>query len=66
MTGDRRVNEQPGLTVYHTIWLREHNRVAMLLKKVNSHWNGEKVFQETRKIVTAEMQVSIHNINYFP
>ena len=57
MIGDRRVNEQPGLTVYHTMWMREHNRLARILKTINPHWDGETVFQETRKIVIAEMQV---------
>lgn len=54
--GDIRVNEQIGLAAMHTIWLREHNRVAGELKRLNAHWDGETVYQEARKIVGAQMQ----------
>lgn len=54
--GDIRVNEQIGLAAMHTIWLREHNRIADELKRLNGHWDGETVYQEARKIVGAQMQ----------
>ena len=57
ITGDSRSNEQPGLTVYHTVWVREHNRVARELRYLNSHWDDERVYQESRRIVIAEIQV---------
>ena len=57
LQGDSRANEQPGLTVYHTVWVREHNRVAKELKYLNPHWNDERLYQEARKILIAEMQV---------
>jgi peroxidase len=37
--GDGRVNEQPGLTAMHTIWMRQHNIVADKLSAINPHWN---------------------------
>ena len=54
--GDFRVNEMPALTVQHTVWMREHNRIATQLKRINPTWRGERIFQETRRIVNAEWQ----------
>ncbi|XP_078041721.1 peroxidasin [Augochlora pura] len=56
VAGDIRANEQVGLLAMHTIWLREHNRIARKLREMNPHWNGEKLYQEARKVVGAEMQ----------
>ncbi|KAL7988026.1 hypothetical protein Chor_006945 [Crotalus horridus] len=54
--GDHRANEQLGLTSMHTLWFREHNRIATELLKLNPHWDGDTIYHETRKIVGAEMQ----------
>lgn len=54
--GDRRVNEHASLTVMHTIWVREHNRIATELASLNPQWDDEHIYQETRKIVIAQIQ----------
>ncbi|KYO32917.1 peroxidasin-like protein isoform B [Alligator mississippiensis] len=56
LAGDQRANEQLGLTSMHTLWFREHNRIATELLKLNPHWDGDTIYHETRKIVGAEMQ----------
>ena len=49
-SGDTRADENIALYSMHTLWLREHNRIAKQLKKQHRDWNGEKVYQETRRV----------------
>uniref|UniRef100_A0A8B9I269 Peroxidasin n=1 Tax=Astyanax mexicanus TaxID=7994 RepID=A0A8B9I269_ASTMX len=56
LAGDHRANEQLGLTAMHTVWFREHNRIAAELLRLNPHWDGDTIYHEARKIVGAQMQ----------
>ncbi|XP_050506558.1 peroxidase-like [Diabrotica virgifera virgifera] len=51
--GDKRMNQNPDITIQHILWVRAHNNIATKLKKLNPCWDNEKVFQEARKIVIA-------------
>ena len=65
LAGDMRTNEQVGLTSMHTLFYREHNRVVDVLTDLNPHWNGERLYQEARKIVIAEWQHMVFS-EYLP
>ncbi|KAF7690037.1 prostaglandin G/H synthase 2 [Silurus meridionalis] len=44
----------PGLMMYATIWLREHNRVCDVLKQEHPYWDDERLFQTARLILIGE------------
>lgn len=51
------MDENVALTTLHTLFLREHNRLARELKRLNPQWDSETLYQETRKIMGAYTQV---------
>ncbi|XP_075148301.1 peroxidase-like [Haematobia irritans] len=54
--GDMRNQFMPSGVVLHTLLVREHNRLANILAKMNPHYSDEKLFQEARKINIAQYQ----------
>ena len=71
LSGDVRANEQVGLLAVHTLFMREHNRIAddiktrldngetALTEKLDDSGlsEGDFIFESARKVVGAQMQV---------
>ena len=47
--GDVRARENPGLSALHTIFVREHNRIASALSAAATQWSDEELYQITRR-----------------
>lgn len=58
LCGDVRSNENSALTSMHTLFIREHNRLAKELARQHPKWCGddERLYQEARRIVIGLMQ----------
>jgi peroxidase len=57
VAGDVRVNEQVGLTAMHTLFMREHNRLARAIKASYPSATDEQIYQLARKLVGATIQI---------
>ena len=56
LAGDIRANEQLGLAVMHTLFVREHNRLAAELEADFPNNTADEVFEATRRLVVATIQ----------
>jgi peroxidase len=63
--GDIRANEQIGLTTVHTLFVREHNRLADGINTLYPALTDDQVYQLARRLVGAEMQ-KITYTEYLP
>ena len=61
VAGESRPSENLGLAGMHTLFMREHNRIATQLALVNPNWNDERLYQESRKLVIGIYQHIIYD-----
>ena len=61
VAGDVRANEQVGLTAMHTLFVREHNRLAGIIAGQDPDLSGDEIYELARKIVGAQNQAVTFN-----
>ena len=61
LAGDVRANLGGGLCSLHTLFVREHNRLASELNTAHPDQDDEKIYQRARKLVGADIQAITYN-----
>lgn len=61
LAGDIRANEQLALATMHTLWVREHNRIAEALADDFPNNTADEIFELTRRLVVAKIQMITYN-----
>lgn len=61
LAGDVRTNEQVGLAVMHTLFVREHNRWAKRIRQFRPFYSGDDIYHAARRMVIAEIQIITYN-----
>ena len=61
LAGDVRANENVYLTAMHTLWVREHNRLADEIAEAEPSLDDEQIYQQARRLVVAQVQAITYN-----
>ncbi|MBX2870562.1 MAG: hypothetical protein KTR30_00625 [Saprospiraceae bacterium] len=61
VAGDVRANENPLLLSFHTLFVREHNRLCDELAIKHPDWNDEALYQYARKLVGGLIQSIVYD-----
>ena len=65
LCGDMRSNEQPGLNLLHTLFVRFHNYCTFKIREVNPLWTDEKLYRMCKKILISIYHIIVYN-EYIP
>ena len=65
LAGDVRALGNPGLSALHTVFVREHNRIAKVVAADVPQWSDEVVYQVTRRYECHYVEYSIDTLLTF-